>query len=47
MMELPIANGLAEIVLIVKNVQTSARCYREVVGLVPETEPSEAWASPD
>ncbi len=36
--------GLAEIVLIVKDVRASARFYREVVGLTPETEPNDEWA---
>lgn len=36
--------GLSEIVLIVKDVLASARFYRDVVGLTPETEADEAWA---
>ena len=36
--------GLAEIVLIVKDVRAAARFYRDVVGLVPETEANEEWA---
>ncbi|MFN8457523.1 MAG: hypothetical protein U0401_23190 [Anaerolineae bacterium] len=36
--------GLAEIVLIVKDVPASARFYREVVGLTPESEPDDTWA---
>jgi catechol-2,3-dioxygenase len=36
--------GLSEIVLIVADVQKSARFYREVVGLIPETEPDDSWA---
>jgi catechol-2,3-dioxygenase len=35
---------LAEIVLIVEDVERSARFYREVVGLVPENEPENDWA---
>ncbi len=38
------STGLAEIVLIVKDVQASARFYREVVGLTPESEPDDTWA---
>lgn len=37
-------SGLSELVLIVANVPNSARFYRELVGLTPETEPTEAWA---
>lgn len=36
--------GLAEIVLIVEDVLASARFYREVVGLTPETKADAAWA---
>lgn len=36
--------GLAEIVLIVKDVRASARFYRDVVGLTPQTEADDAWA---
>jgi catechol-2,3-dioxygenase len=36
--------GLAEIVLIVEDVKTSARFYHDVVGLMPETEPDDEWA---
>jgi len=36
--------GISEIVLIVEDVPAAARFYREVVGLVPETEPDEGWA---
>jgi catechol 2,3-dioxygenase-like lactoylglutathione lyase family enzyme len=36
--------GLCELVLVVTDVARAAAFYREVVGLVPETEPSEAWA---
>jgi len=35
---------LAEIVLIVENVDRSARFYREIVGLTPENEPEDDWA---
>ena len=38
------SRGLSEIVLIVADVPKAARFYREVVGLVPHTEPDEAWA---
>jgi catechol 2,3-dioxygenase-like lactoylglutathione lyase family enzyme len=38
------SRGLAEIVLIVKDVKASARFYREVVGLMPATEPDDEWA---
>lgn len=36
--------GLAEIVLVVRDVPAAARFYRDVVGLTPETEPDDAWA---
>jgi len=36
--------GLAEIVLIVKDVLVSARFYEDVVGLKPESEVSDEWA---
>ena len=32
---------LAELVLIVEDVERSARIYRDVVGLVPENEPDD------
>ena len=35
---------LAEIVLIVEDVERSARFYREVVSLIPENEPENDWA---
>jgi catechol 2,3-dioxygenase len=35
---------LAEIVLIVEDVERSAHFYREVVGLAPENEPGNDWA---
>lgn len=36
--------GLAELVLIVKDVPASTRFYEDVVGLTLENEPSEEWA---
>ena len=36
--------GLSEIVLIVKDVPAAARFYREVVGLIPESESGDQWA---
>jgi len=36
--------GLSEIVLIVKDVQSAARFYRSVVGLIPESEADDQWA---
>lgn len=36
--------GLAEIVLIVKDVKRAASFYRYAVGLTPHTEPDDAWA---
>lgn len=36
--------GLSELVLIVADVPASARFYRELVGLAPETEPTDSWA---
>ena len=36
--------GISEIVLIVEDVLESARYYRDVVGLEPETEATEDWA---
>lgn len=38
------STGLSEIVLIVNDVKASARFYREVVGLTPETEADDEWA---
>ncbi len=38
------STGLAAVVLIVKDITVSARFYREVVGLVPETEKDDQWA---
>lgn len=40
----PVIRGLAEIVLVVADVERAARFYRDVIGLVPETEPTEHWA---
>jgi catechol 2,3-dioxygenase-like lactoylglutathione lyase family enzyme len=37
-------SGLAELVLIVNDVRTSARFYRDVVGLAPHTEANDDWA---
>lgn len=36
--------GLSEIELIVKDVKASARFYKDVVGLTPETELTDEWA---
>jgi catechol-2,3-dioxygenase len=36
--------GLSELVLIVKDVTVAAQFYRDVVGLIPETEANDAWA---
>jgi catechol 2,3-dioxygenase-like lactoylglutathione lyase family enzyme len=36
--------GLSELVLIVRDVPVAARFYRDVVGLIPETEPTADWA---
>ena len=38
------SSGISEIVLIVRDVQASARFYREVVGLEPRTPADDAWA---
>ena len=38
------SRGFAEIVLIVQDVPAAARFYRDVIGLTPETEPTETWA---
>ncbi len=38
------ATGLAELVLIVDDVERSARFYREVVGLTPEAPTENGWA---
>ena len=36
--------GISEIVLVVRDVERAARFYQDALGLVPETEVSEAWA---
>lgn len=36
--------GLAELVLIVQDVHAAARFYRDVVGLLPNTDPTDEWA---
>ncbi len=38
------SEGLAEIVLVVSDVERSARFYGEVVGLTPETPAGDGWA---
>ena len=38
------SEGLAEIVLVVEDVERSARFYGEVVGLTPETQVRDGWA---
>jgi len=38
------SSGLAEIVLVVKDIKASAKFYREVVGLTPASEATEKWA---
>lgn len=43
-MDRPDRFGLSEIVLRVRDVPRAARFYRDVVGLRPDTEPSETWA---
>lgn len=37
--------GIHEIVLVVKDVAKGAAFYREVIGLMPRTEPTDEWAS--
>jgi len=39
-----ISQGIAELVLVVNDVPSAARFYREVVGLVPESEATDEWA---
>ena len=39
-----VTQGLSEIVLIVKDVQSAARFYRDVVGLIPESAADDQWA---
>lgn len=38
------SRGLSELVLIVKDVPASTAFYRDVVGLIPETEVGEEWS---
>jgi hypothetical protein len=38
------STGLTEMVLIVKDVNASARLYQEVVGLIPQHEADDQWA---
>jgi hypothetical protein len=38
------SRGISEIVLVLQDVEASARIYPDVVGLVPRTEPEEGWA---
>lgn len=38
------STGLAAVVLMVKDLTVSARFYREVVGLVPESEQDDQWS---
>jgi catechol 2,3-dioxygenase-like lactoylglutathione lyase family enzyme len=38
------STGLAEVVFVVKDVQTAARFYREIVGLIPQSEADDEWA---
>ena len=38
------STGLTELVFIVKDVQAAARFYREVVGLIPQSEANDEWA---
>ena len=38
------STGLAEIVLIVKDVRAAAQFYRDVVGLIQDAEADDAWA---
>lgn len=38
------SRGISEIVFVVDDVLEAARFYREVVGLIPESEPSREWA---
>lgn len=39
-----LTSGFAEIVLVVRDVKLAARFYQAVIGLVPETIPTEKWA---
>ena len=38
------SSGISELVLVVKDVRSSARFYEEVVGLTPEKEADDEWA---
>ena len=38
------SSGISELVLVVKDVRSSARFYEEVVGLTPEKEANDEWA---
>jgi catechol-2,3-dioxygenase len=38
------SSGISELVLVVKDVRSSARFYEEVVGLMPEKEADDEWA---
>jgi hypothetical protein len=38
------SSGISELVLVVKDVRSSARFYEEVGGLIPEKEVNEEWA---
>lgn len=38
------SKGISEVVLIVKDVRASAIFYRDIVGLIPETEADDEWA---
>jgi catechol-2,3-dioxygenase len=38
------ARGFSEIVLVVDDVRSSARFYKDIVGLTPETDASDEWA---
>jgi catechol-2,3-dioxygenase len=40
----PAVRGFSEIVLVVADVARSSQFYREIIGLIPETEPTEEWA---
>ena len=38
------SSGISELVLVVKDVRSSAPFYKEVVGLIPEKEANDEWA---
>lgn len=38
------SKGISELVLIVKDIRASAIFYRDIVGLIPETETNDEWA---